>query len=47
MRRLAFLGSVVAIGLVGLLAAGHAAKTVAQEGTPAADAFELPEGVTF
>ena len=47
MRRLALLGSVVAIVLVGLLAAGQAADAAAQEGTPPADEFELPEGVSF
>ena len=47
MHRLAVLGSVVTIALVGLLAAGRAAGTVAQEGTPPANGFELPEGVTF
>ena len=47
MRRLALLGSVVAIVLVGLLAAGQATDAVAQEGTPPADEFELPEGVSF
>ena len=47
MRRLAFLGSVVAVVLLGLLAAGHAATTVAQEGTPPAEEDEQPEGVTF
>ena len=40
--------AVVALVLVGLLVAGHAATTVAQEGTPPAEEeFELPEGVTF
>ena len=47
MTRLALFGPVVAIILAGLLVAGRPVTTVAQEGTPAADEFELPEGVTF
>ena len=40
--------AVVALVLVGLLVAGHAATTVAQEGTPAAgEGFAPPEGVAF
>ena len=47
MRRFSVPIAVVALVLVGLLAASPAAETVAQEGTPPADEFELPEGVTF
>ena len=47
MRRLVLFGSVVALVLVGLLTAGHPVRTAAQAGTPQADEFELPAGVTF
>ncbi len=47
MRRFSVLLSALAVVLVGLLAAGRAADTAAQEGTPAAEEDELPEGVTF
>ncbi len=43
MRRAAVLGSLLVALLIGLVAVG----AVAQEGTPPADEFELPEGVTF
>ena len=47
MPRLALFRSVIAIILVGLFVVGHPMTTVAQEATPGADEFELPEGVTF
>ena len=47
MRRFSVLIAVVAFVLGGLLVAGRTADTVAQEGTPPADEFEPPEGVTF
>jgi len=39
--------SVLVVVLAGLLAVGNASIAVAQEGTPAADEYAMPEGVTF
>ncbi len=46
MRRLTLLLSFVAVALVGLFVAGRV-PTIAQEGTPPAEEFAPPEGVTF
>ena len=47
MRRVPVPIAVVAVVLVGLLAAGRVTATAAQEGTPAAEEMAPPEGVTF
>ena len=48
MRRLSFLGSVVALALVGLLVPEHAGSpALAQEGTSVAEVIAPPEGVAF
>ena len=47
MRRFLVLISVLVAVLAGLLVAGRVANTVAQEGTPPAEEFELPEGAAF
>jgi hypothetical protein len=39
--------SILAVLLAGLLAASNAGITFAQEGTPPADEYAMPEGVTF
>ena len=48
MRRFAVLVPALAVALLGLLGAGRVGTgAVAQDATPPAEEFELPEGVTF
>ena len=47
LHRLTAQSSVVVVSLAGLLTVGNASIAVAQEGTPAADEYAMPEGVTF
>jgi hypothetical protein len=47
MNRLTVPTSIIVVLLAGLLAAGGARVSVAQEGTPPADEYAMPEGVTF
>ena len=48
MRRFSIVVPLLVVMLIGLVAVGRGSlSTLAQEGTPGADAFEVPEGVTF
>ncbi len=47
MNRLTVSTSILVVLLAGLFAGGGAGVSVAQEGTPPADEYAMPEGVTF
>jgi hypothetical protein len=47
MGRLTIQTSILVVLLAGLLTAGNGGIVVAQDGTPAADEYAMPEGVTF
>jgi len=47
MSRLTVPTSIFVVFLAGLLAIGNADVSLAQEGTPPADEYAMPEGVTF